>query len=246
MRNRFLDSLSALDLAAITPDMARMSCCAGEKLGSAGISDSHVFFPLSLVASFALPSRRCGIGMVGREGVIGWEAILGLAAPNFEARVLFDGGTMLAMSVSKLRNACFSRPTLSMSLLRFVQRHSLQLGCLANSGVSANIPQRVGAWLLMLHDRIDGDFIAITHSELADQLDIRRASVTEALHLLEGDGAVGCKRGQIFIRDRETLEIAADFAYHRRSSYRPRIKGSPHEKRGGRDCAAMLRRRLVE
>lgn len=38
----------------------------------------------------------------------------------------------------------------------------------------------------MCHDRIDGEEIALTHEYMATMLGVRRSSVTEALHILEG------------------------------------------------------------
>jgi hypothetical protein len=44
-------------------------------------------------------------------------------------------------------------------------------------------------------------------------LGVRRASVTDALHILEGEGALRGGRGCIILRDRQKLEDLAGDAY---------------------------------
>jgi hypothetical protein len=48
---------------------------------------------------------------------------------------------------------------------------------------------------------------------LAGLLDVRRASITGALHVLEGERSLTCRRNRIVIRDRALLEARAGSAY---------------------------------
>ena len=50
---------------------------------------------------------------------------------------------------------------------------------------SHNIEQRLARWLLMCHDRVDGDEVSTTHEFLSLMLGVRRAGVTETLMSLE-------------------------------------------------------------
>jgi CRP-like cAMP-binding protein len=75
------------------------------------------------------------------------------------------------------------------------------------------VEARLARWLLMCHDRLDGDDIPITHEFLSMMLGVRRAGVTTATHVLEGNGLIRAKRGVITILDREKLEGLADNAY---------------------------------
>ena len=50
-------------------------------------------------------------------------------------------------------------------------------------------------------------------SMLADALKVRRASVTDCLHVLEGERIVRCTRGETIVRDRAALEELAGDAY---------------------------------
>jgi len=65
----------------------------------------------------------------------------------------------------------------------------------------------------MCHDRVDGDRLALTHEFLAVMLAVRRASVTNALHVLEGNGFIHSQRGIIVIRNRAALQAFAANSY---------------------------------
>ncbi len=63
----------------------------------------------------------------------------------------------------------------------------------------------------MNHDRLDGDEIVLTHEQLGVMLGVRRATVTDTLHILEGEHLIRSLRGRIVILDRPGL---VDFAGH--------------------------------
>lgn len=227
--NAFLDSLSASDAALIIPLLVPIHCRTGERLGHDVSGSAVIYFPTTLVASVGLGGDGSGVGLVGREGLIGWTAMLDRSEAGEEARALFDGGTALTLPVKRMRIACFASPTLSMDLLRFVQSYAVQLSCSVRSSNSATLKQRLSAWLLMLHDRLEGDAIAITHEALAQQLRVRRASITDLLHILEGELALRCERRTIHMRDRSQLEASAGRAYGggANRSRPPRVFRSP-------------------
>ena len=75
------------------------------------------------------------------------------------------------------------------------------------------VGQRLARWLLMCHDRVNGDELPLTHEFLSIMLAVRRAGVTEAIHVLEGAGIIRARRAFITILDRERLEETAGESY---------------------------------
>ena len=77
----------------------------------------------------------------------------------------------------------------------------------------SKIEERLARWLLMVHDRVDGDKLHLTHEFLATMLGARRPGVTIALNMLEYRGLIRAKRSEITIVDRAGLIELTGGAY---------------------------------
>ena len=64
-------------------------------------------------------------------------------------------------------------------------------------------------WLLMTHDRSDGDELLLTQEFLAEMLGVRRPTVTLVARTFQTAGLIRYRRGRITIVDRPGLEEAA-------------------------------------
>jgi hypothetical protein len=60
-------------------------------------------------------------------------------------------------------------------------------------------------------------------------LGVRRPGVTVALQLLEGRGLIRTTRGEIILRDRESLVVLANGGYGEAEAQYERLIGRPHE-----------------
>jgi hypothetical protein len=98
-------------------------------------------------------------------------------------------------------------------LLRYVHVFDVQVAHTALSHGSYGLEARLARWLLMCHDRLDGNDLPLVHEFLALMLGVRRAGVTETMHLLEGVHAIKATRGLITVLDRDKLEEAAGESY---------------------------------
>jgi CRP-like cAMP-binding protein len=112
-------------------------------------------------------------------------------------------------------------------LLAFTQSFVVQTAQTALANARGNVESRLARWLLMAHDRLDGNELDLTHEFLALMLGVRRAGVTTALQKLESDGLVVAKRGLIVVEDRAGLVRLADRLYGvAEAEYRRLIPGS--------------------
>lgn len=84
------------------------------------------------------------------------------------------------------------------------------------------LEQRLARWLLMAHDRAEGDSFVMTHEYLSIMLGVRRSGVTVAAGLLQRAGMIRYGGGRLEITDRPGLESVACECYGvvRRSSER--------------------------
>lgn len=215
-RNILLDRLSAADFAFLKPSLERVSLREAEVLLEAYKPIDYLCFPESGIASVHEifgDGSRVGVGIIGMEGLTGWPALLGADHSPHEASVAIGGGTAFRISTADLLAACAARPTLLALFLRYVQCFLNQMGRTILSNLHDPVERRLGRWLLMNHDRLEGDEIRLTHEQLGVMLGVRRASVTDTLHILQGEGLILSRRGVLTIRDRDRLVAFAGEAY---------------------------------
>lgn len=206
--------LSRLDGSALNSMMnagERVTFGAGEIVLRVGDRMDVVYFPETLVVSFG--SDLGGDGLIGSEGLVGWSAMTGCALSFDSTVAVLDGGTAFRIPAAAVKVACLQNPPFLRLLLRFAQTVAVQMSTTIASLRSDNVETRLARWLVMLHDRRPGDDLPMTHERLAELLGVRRASVTDTLHRLEGDLYLRGTRGHIQILNREGLEAAAGRCY---------------------------------
>jgi CRP-like cAMP-binding protein len=72
---------------------------------------------------------------------------------------------------------------------------------------------RLARWVLMCHDRMDGDELVVTHDFVAVMLGVQRSSATLAVQALEGYRLIKAKRGRMTVLDRAALIKVANGGY---------------------------------
>ncbi len=204
------------DFALVAPKLRRVELKLGEEIAGPGEEVETAWFPEAGIISFAdilEDGTRIGIGHLGYEGFAGWQVMLGCNRCQHEARVTADGGDAYRIGAADLVEVCRASETLRDLLLRFVQAFVVQLGRTIVSSLTQPVETRLCRWTLMAHDRVEGDEIKVTHEEIAVMLAVRRASVTDALHILEGEGLIRSQRGRVLVRDRDGLRRHAGETY---------------------------------
>src|SRR5918997_3520724 len=214
LRNQLLATLPAEDFAALQPHLEPVQLELWQVLFEPNQPIAHVYFPESGYTSITTSTNgsKIEVGLIGREGMVGVPIALGVRASPFEYFIQ-HAGDGLRMASHHLEEAIDERPSLHRVLLRYAQAINVQTSGTAFANAEHTVETRLARWLLMCHDRVDGDDIAITHEFLSIMLGVRRAGVTTATHILDGNGLIRAKRGVITLLDREKLEELADNAY---------------------------------
>ncbi len=215
-RNLLLRSLSPEDYARLEPHFSRVSLERRKKLVETDIPFDQVYFPEGGIVSVVMRLADGGemeVGIVGREGMLPVAALLGADTSPHDIFVQVDGSSALAMPYTILRDLMREHVSLREGLQRFAMSFLIQATTTAVSAGNHPMEQRLSRWLLMVHDRLDGDDLHLTHEFVALMLAVRRSSVTVTLHVLEGMGAIVAKRGTVIVKDRALLEELAGEAY---------------------------------
>jgi len=215
--NILLCGLSPSDRSLLEPHLEQVQVKRGAELIRAGQPLSDVYFPDAGLFSLEEQPSPCRdpieVAIIGREGLLGWPALLGCGHSNHRVTARGRRALVQRIAVADLRDACATSATLSDALLRFVHFVIVQMGRTITSHADDDLDRRVARWLLMRHDRLGGDELSVCHDEVAASLGVRRASITDKLHILEGELFVRCHRGRVLIRNRDGLEAFAGPAY---------------------------------
>ena len=76
-----------------------------------------------------------------------------------------------------------------------------------------SVEERLCRWLLMMHDRAEGEKLTYTHEFLARIMGANRTSVTLAAQSLKNQDLISYRRGLMQIQDRPGLEAATCECY---------------------------------
>ena len=204
-------------MMALGPHLELEDLPAGQVLYRPGVPIEYVYFPETAVASMI---RRMAdgagieVGTIGFEGVVGGAVALGATVMPTEC-VLQVGGKVQCLPVPALRDAlAFPRssdggPSLLDLMLLYGQALFEQCAQTAACNRLHALEHRCARWLLMIHDRVEGDELLLTQEFLSYMLGVRRAGVTEACGTLMRAGLIRHRHGHITIVDREGMEAAA-------------------------------------
>ena len=212
VRNRLLSMLSKDDFGLLAPKLELVPLPLRTVLIEAHQPIPYVFFPESGIVSTVADTDegRIEVGVIGREGVVGVPAFLGVGSTPFT--YLVQGtGEALRIGTQDLQDALTARPSIFRPLGLFIHTLMVQMGETVYANVTFNIEARLARWILLTQDRTDGDDLQLTHEFLSTMLGVRRPGVTSATHALEGTGSIRNKRGRIEVLNREKLlELAGD------------------------------------
>ena len=177
-------------------------------------NEPMVLFPECGVLNLVIlvGGSACPIAVLGREGLANHHILFPQPRPSYRVSVQVEGHA-LGVGAGDFRKLVGTIPRLRAAYLSFVSRIELQVASTLRSTMTGTVEQRLARLLLMFRDRTDDDELRLLHSDLGDVLGVRRASVTDALHRLEGHSAIGNTRGVVTIRNRAVLEGVAGTSY---------------------------------
>lgn len=214
--NELLRRLAAEDYELISPYLERVPLKLNAVLADAGDPISELCFPEAGVIGFADvldDGQRLAVAITGREGFVGWPLSLGNDRWPHEVIVRAEAGTALRIAAAPLLEIINSNQRVRLALLRYTNSVVAQMSRTIVSNLIHPVEKRTARWLLLYLDRIRGEEITITHEELGVMLGVRRNSITDAIHILEGAGAIKGYRGRLIVHDRDHLEKLAGETY---------------------------------
>ena len=213
--NIILLSISHGDYSALRPHLEYVSLPNHLVLHEAGGKLEFAYFPnrglISLVVVMK-DGKTAEAGIVGKEGLTGTLAAVGLSRSPFQAVVQITGDGF-RVEIGALQNTLESAPHLQLMLGRYAAVRGMQVAQTAACNRLHGIEQRLARWLLMAQDRVDSGSLPITHDFLATMLGTDRPTVSLAAGVLQRKKLIEYTRGAVKIVHRKKLEGAACECY---------------------------------
>ena len=215
VRNRLLRLLPPAELERLWPRLEPVELPMRSVLLTPGATVEHVHFletgTVSMIAMLE-DGVQIEVGLVGSEGMAGLPLLLGVATSAREVMAQLDG-TALRLPAAGFRAALAEAPSLQGLLLRYVDAFHVQVAQTAACNGRHRIEQRLARWLLMTHDRVEGDRFLMTQEFMSIMLGVRRPGVTLAIGALQRAGLVRHDKGWVRVLDRFGLEAASCECY---------------------------------
>ncbi|OWV82217.1 CarD family transcriptional regulator [Rhizobium sp. R634] len=215
VHNLLLRALPARAFDILIADAETIDLPVKHVLVEADQVNEHVCFIESGLASMVASNgedESVEVGHIGYEGITGSHVVLKTdTTPNRTfIQVAGDG---LQVSVGNFKRMLAEFPAANDLFLNYVHCCDIQLAQSALANGRYNMHERLARWLLMCHDRLDGNDLPLTHEFLALMLGVRRSGVTNELHVIEGLRVIRSTRANVRILDRERLEEIAAGSY---------------------------------
>ena len=232
-RNRLLSGLPTVEWSELRSHCESVDLPLGRLLFDEGSSIEHLYFPqsgiISTVATFE-DGTHAESATTGCEGVVSVEALLGDGQAAFR-NVVQIPGSAIRIAARVVRRDDLDLPQLSRELHAYTRAFVIQVMQSVACNSKHNLRQRCARWLLMCHDRVEGDGFEITQEFLADMLGVSRTAVGAVTRRFADAGWFSYRRGRVTITDRPALRHAACECYGRvRGEYDRLLPGSffPH------------------
>ena len=156
--------------------------------------------------------RTIETAAIGREGLVGVTCgpMNGRAASRAIAQV---EGVSACCPADVFAEALGESEAMRQALAKFTESLFAQVQQAAACNARHRLDERLARWLLTIHDRAGTDRFALTQSDIAGMLGVRRATVSEVGSALEERGLVRRGRGWVEVLDRKALEAASCGCY---------------------------------
>ena len=219
--NQLLNSLTEGDYMRLSPYLETVSLSGGEELNQPGENTSYVYFPEDVTVSqfqgFA-DGSTAEIIMVGKEGMVGLNAVFGSTPSPFWTQAM-TAGNVFRIKTDVLKEEFLHNRSLQFLLLNYANKYIAQISQRVSCNIRHVAEARFCTWLLMLQDRTESECLRLTQEQIAVCLGINRPTVTNLAQSLKENGIIDYVRGCIKIRDRARLEASACECYQATKEY---------------------------
>ena len=187
----------------------------GEVVCEAGGIIQHAYFPegcvLSLLTVLA-NGDAIETANIGREGAFGIFSAM-YSRVSFNRCILQLAGPMVRCKIEVIQSEFSHSERVRDLLVSYSETLLAQVQQTVACNALHTVEERMCRWLLMMHDRAEGESLTYTHEFLSHILGANRKSVTLAAQSMQMAGLINYRRGMMQVVDRPGLEKASCECY---------------------------------
>jgi len=207
--NKLLAALPAADYRRILPTLTTVPLKFRQVMHKYGEPIDTVYFiggGVASVTNVMTDGRMVEVATIGNEGMVGVTVFLGGTVSPGEAFIQVPDGNGQAMAADAFRKELDRRGAFYGLMSRYSQ--AMQILIMQSTACNSlhTVEERCSRWLLMTHDRVDGDELRLTHEFLGYMLGVRRPTVSLVLGTLDKAGILHNGTKKITIVNRARLE----------------------------------------
>lgn len=214
-QNHLLAALDSAVYERLLPDLELVPLPQGKTIYETGEKRKHVYFPTTGIISkhFVMENGASTVfAVVGNEGLLGVALFMGGETAPCKAMVQ-SAGYAYRIEASALKEEFRQGGGLQQLVLLYTQTLITQMAQNAVCNRHHTLLAQVCRWLLSSLDRLPTNQLNMTQELIANNLGVRRESVTEAAGHLQQTGLIEYCRGKITVLDRLSLEELACECY---------------------------------
>ena len=214
-QNQILGAMQADVRARIMPHLHPITLKLGVVVCEAGGILEHAYFPQGSVLSL-LTVLENGSAIetanIGREGAFGLFAAM-YSRVSFNRSLVQMAGPMVRCPIEILRREFRTSEHVRDLFVSYSETLLSQVQQTVACNALHTTVEKMSRWLLMMHDRAEGEKLSYTHEFLAHMLGANRKSITLAAQSMQAAGLISYHRGTIQVVDRCGLEAASCECY---------------------------------
>lgn len=213
--NRLLDALPYDEKKLVLSRCETVDLVFEEALCEQNQKPCYIYFPLTGIISLVISvdeEAPLELTMIGNEGMLGATRILGVDEAPLSGIVQAEGKA-LRMTSDTFEELAIAGSQLQAVVKRYLFVLLTQLNRTAGCTHFHAVGARLARWLLMAHDRTNGDSFYLTQQFLSEMLGVQRSAVSIAAGLLQENNLISYSRGDFSILDRHGLEAASCSCY---------------------------------
>jgi CRP-like cAMP-binding protein len=213
--NQLLGALEPESRRRIESHLEPIEFKLGAVVCEAGGLLKHAYFPQGSVLSL-LTVLENGSAIetanIGREGAFGLFAAM-YSRVSFNRCIVQLEGHMARCPIELLQSEFKNSEHVRDLFVSYSETLLSQVQQTVACNAMHTTEERMCRWLLMMHDRAEGESLTYTHEFLAHILGANRKSVTLAAQSMQAAGLISYRRGTIQVLDRQELEKASCECY---------------------------------